>query len=140
VDTNILVYGRDTSQGEKQQIAADWMEALWEKGNGRTSMQVLNEFFVTVTGKLKPGLAPGDAWADVQDLMSWEPQPVDLPCAEYAFHLYNRYSLSWWDALVVSAARLQRCTVLLSEDLQGGADYDGVRVLNPFHSRQTTRL
>jgi predicted nucleic acid-binding protein len=76
VDTNVLVYSRDTSQGDKQQVAARWMETLWERGTGRTSVHVLNEFFVTVTGKLKPGLERGDAWADVQDLMSWEPQPV----------------------------------------------------------------
>lgn len=132
VDTNVLVYSRDISQGEKQHIAARWMEALWEHGNGRTGIQVLNEFFITVTGKLSPGLDRQDAWADVQDLMSWEPQPVDRVCTEYAFHLHNRYSLSWWDALVVSAARLQQCPILLTEDLQEGAEYDEVRVVNPF--------
>jgi predicted nucleic acid-binding protein len=132
VDTNVLVYSRDTSRSAKQEIAAGWMETLWASGTGRTSVQVLNEFFVTVTGKLSPGLERGDAWADVQDLMSWEPQPVDRVCTEYAFHLHNRYSLSWWDALVVSAARLQQCPVLLTEDLQEDAEYDGVRVVNPF--------
>jgi predicted nucleic acid-binding protein len=132
VDTNVLVYCRDTSQGAKQKIATRWMKVLWERGIGRTSVQVLNEFFVTVTGKLSPGLERADAWADVQDLLSWEPQSVDRVCTENAFHLHNRYSLSWWDALVVSAARLQQCAILLTEDLQEGMEYDGVRVVNPF--------
>ena len=52
VDTNLLVYSRDASEPEKQARAALWMEALWERGNGRVSAQVLHEFYVTVTRKL----------------------------------------------------------------------------------------
>ena len=53
VDTNILVYCRDASEPEKQQKAMAWMTRLWETGCGRLSFQVLQEFYVTVTQKLK---------------------------------------------------------------------------------------
>jgi len=71
VDTNVLVYSRDISQGEKQQIAARWMKALWEHGNGRTGIQVLNGFFITFTEKLSPGLDQQDAWA-ATTFFNWE--------------------------------------------------------------------
>ena len=56
VDTNILVYCRDASEPEKQEQALAWMAGLWQTGRGRLSFQVLQEFYVTVTQKLKPGL------------------------------------------------------------------------------------
>lgn len=132
VDTNILVYARDARDPRKHDIAKDWLRTLWSHDIGRTGMQVLNDFFVTVTRKLKPGLDPSVAWADVLDLLSWEPQAVDRAWIEYAHHINARFSPAWWDSLIVSAARLQGCSAILSEDLQSGADYDGVRVGNPF--------
>jgi predicted nucleic acid-binding protein len=56
VDTNILLYARDASEPEKQPIAAQWIDQLWDGQNGRLSVQVLNEYFVNVTRKLEPGL------------------------------------------------------------------------------------
>lgn len=58
-------------------MAAKWIEQVWIQQRGRTSIQVLNEYYVTVTRKLDPGMAPDDAWADVHALLAWEPQPVD---------------------------------------------------------------
>lgn len=132
VDTNILVYARDAAYPEKQTAAERWMRELWEKETGRTSFQVLNEYFVTVTYKLTPGLIPERAWEDVRDLMAWEPQAMNRPCLELARHLSLRYSFSWWDSLVVSAAQLQHCTVLLTEDMQDGMMIDEMRIVNPF--------
>ena len=56
VDTNVLAYARDTSEPDKQPLAARWMEHLWRTGTGRTSMQVLDEYDITVTRNLSPGL------------------------------------------------------------------------------------
>ncbi len=46
----------------------------------------------------------------------------------------NRYRINWWDSLIVAAAQLQDCTTLLTEGLQDGMNFDGVRVRNPFLS------
>jgi predicted nucleic acid-binding protein len=95
-------------------------------------MQVLQEYYVTTTRKLRPGLAPDDARADVRDLSAWRPVTLGLEGLEAAWTIEERFGLSFWDALVVAAAHVARCDVLLSEDLQHGLDLDGVRVVDPF--------
>lgn len=95
-------------------------------------MQVLSEYYVTVTRKLEPGLTQADAWDDVQALLSWQPQPIDAALIQRAREIEQRHRLSWWDSLIVGAAQLQNCTVLLSEDLQDRGAYGGVTVRSPF--------
>lgn len=68
VDTNVLVYARDAAGDEKQRAAADWMRHLWTRQAGRVSYQVLQEFYVTVTRELSPGLEPAEAWEEVRVL------------------------------------------------------------------------
>ena len=135
VDTNIFVYARDASEPKKQAVAARWLEQLWIEQAGRTSIQVLNEFYVTVTRKLEPGMAAEDAWADVRALLSWDPHPSDRQLLLRSQDIERRYRLSWWDALIVAAAQLQNCALLLSEDLQDGWSCDGLTVCNPFRTR-----
>ncbi len=72
VDTNVLVYARDSSEPDKQP-AAGWMRHLWETRSGCLSMQVLQEFYTTVTRKLEPGLSPAAARLEVESLLAWEP-------------------------------------------------------------------
>jgi predicted nucleic acid-binding protein len=132
VDTNVLLYARDASEPAKQPRAAAWLEHLWRERTGRTSTQVLSEFYVNATRKLRPGLPPAEAWDDVRALFAWRPQPLDASVLEGGRELERRYELSWWDSLIVAAAQAQRCPVLLSEDLQDGAVYGGVTVRSPF--------
>lgn len=77
VDTSVLVYSRDAAHPEKQRKASEWMELLWETRRGRLSVQVLQEFYITTTVKLQPGLRPATARREVQDLAVWDPVPVD---------------------------------------------------------------
>lgn len=132
VDTNVLVYARDAGEPAKQRLAAAWLEHLWREQIGRTSTQVLSQYYVTVTRKLVPGLPQEEAWDDVQSLMTWSPYPVDEPLLERGREVERRYDLSWWDSLVVAAAQLQGCPLLLTEDLQDGGVYGSVRVRSPF--------
>lgn len=134
VDTNILVYTRDASEPEKQQAAERWLRLLWATRTGRTSAQVLNEYYVVVTEKLQPGLDREQARADVRNLMAWTPVPMDRPVVEGAWTIQDRYALSWWDSLIVSAAQVAGCTWLLTEDLDHGQAMDGLSVVNPFHT------
>ncbi len=118
VDTNVLVYGRDASEPTKQKQAMAWLARLWSEKTGRLSFQVLNEFYVTVTNKLQPGMDPQSAREDVRSLLAWRPIPVDARVVEGAWRIQDRYKLSWWDALIVSAAQASDCRYLLTEDLQ----------------------
>ena len=111
VDTNVLLYARDTGESRKQAQAAAWLERLWREREGRTSMQVLSEYYVNLTRKLKPGLPPDAAWDDVTALFAWRPQPVDEALLVRGREIEHRYRIGWWDSLVISAAELQGCAM-----------------------------
>jgi predicted nucleic acid-binding protein len=134
VDTNVLVYSRDPSHPEKHQRARGWLAHLWPTHRGRLSFQILNEYYAIVTGKLKPGLRPEDARADVRALLAWQPQPVNGDVLVGAWEAQDSYGFSLWDSLVVAAAQATGSRYLLTEDLQHGQDLDGLIVLNPFRA------
>ena len=130
-DTNILVYADDDDSPTKQQVARD----LWRKhrraGTGVVSLQVLQEYFVTATRKLK--FDSRKARRKVEILSEFDvatPQVADIIAA---IDLHQLHGFSFWDALILRSAQQAGCSVLLSEDFQDGREIDGVRVLNPFH-------
>jgi predicted nucleic acid-binding protein len=132
VDTNVLVYARDAVRPDKQGRAMEWLERAWRDQSGRTSLQVVNEFYVTLTRRLRPGMRPDDAWDDCDALLAWDPQPVDRELTLRAREIESRYGLGWWDSLVVAAAQLQECELLLTEELQDGMRFGLVEVVSPF--------
>ena len=132
VDTNVLVYVYDPSSPTKTAIAMDWVDRLWKERTGRTSIQVLNELYTVLTRKLKRVMPADNVWTDVQALLTWEPQPINRELFLKAREIELRYRLSWWDSMIVAAAQLQECGILLTEDLQHGMKFDGVVVRNPF--------
>lgn len=135
VDTNILVYARDSSESNKQLIASEWIAHLWECRGGRLSYQSFNEYYVIVTQRLQPGLSKEEARRDINALEAWNPLPIDQPVLENAWRIQDRYQFSWWDSLILSAAQIQRCKFILSEDLQHEQVIDNVIVVNPFLSQ-----
>ncbi|UJS24411.1 PIN domain-containing protein [Thiothrix winogradskyi] len=134
VDTNILVYSRDKSEEDKQAIALQWLAVLWQQRSGRISFQTLNEFYVTVTQRLKPGLSRPEAQADIRNLLLWNPLPVDSTVIENAWLIQERHRFSWWDSLILSAAQIQDCTYVLSEDMQHEQQIGNMTIINPFLS------
>jgi predicted nucleic acid-binding protein len=138
VDTNILVYSRDASDPQKQAQAMAWLAHLWRTKTGNLSYQVLQEFYITVTTKLQPGLDPENARKDVRSLLVWNPIVVNERVLENAWHIQDRFQISLWDALVVSAAQLSDCRYLLTEDLQENQKFGSLRVANPFYVEPTS--
>jgi predicted nucleic acid-binding protein len=132
VDTNVLVYSFDAREPEKQTRAQVWLDHLWGTHAGLVSFQVLQEFYAIVTRKLQPGLAPEAARKIVRALWAWQPVVPDDRMMLIAWADQDRFGLSWWDALIVAAARVSGCSYLLTEDLQHDQDLDGLRVANPF--------
>ena len=132
VDTNVLLYAEDGAHAGKQAQAFNWLKALWLRRCGRLSVQVLNEFYVNATRKLKPAMPPGDARAEVRRYQRWHPWPNDHATVEAAWSVESRFRLSYWDALMIAAAQQQGCTLLLTEDLQHDQQIDGLRIINPF--------
>lgn len=140
VDSNVLVYSRDESEPEKQPAARSWLRALWESRRGRVSVQVLEEFYVTVTGKLDPGLAAPEARSDVRALGAWNPVAIDHSLLDAAWDLEDRYGFSFWDSLILVAARRLDCAHVLTEDLQHGQEVDGMTIVNPFRRAPSETL
>ncbi len=140
VDTNVLVCAVDGSERAKQPVAREWIERLWRTKRGRVSVQVLQEYYVTVTRKLSPGSDRGRARAQVRRLLTWEPLAPDAKTFDAAWKLEDRFGISWWDALIVAAAKAQGCDHLLSEDLSDRMEYDGVTVVDPFATRPAELL
>lgn len=132
VDTNILVYVYDTGAPTKSAIASEWVKRLWQERSGRTSLQVLNELYAVLTRKFTRSITADEAWSQVRALLAWEPQPTTRDLLLKAREIELRYRLSWWDSMIVAAAQLQECGILLTEDLQQGMKFDGVVVRNPF--------
>lgn len=133
VDSNVLVYDRDERDAGKHASARAWLRELWRSpGLGIVSGQVLGEFYWTVTKKLKPGMSAEQARRYARTLLAWTFVPTDQAAIGEAWAVQDRFGFSFWDALVVASARLSRCRVLLSEDLQDGQDLDGLIVVNPF--------
>jgi len=132
VDTNVLVYAYDVTAGKKREKAKNLLSTLWQSGEGSLSIQVLQEFYVTVTQKLFPPIPIDNAAQILADFAQWRvyaPKPADLVAA---IELQRRYQLSFWDAMIVLAARRLHCRKIWSEDLTDGAVYDGIAICNPF--------
>jgi len=130
VDTNVFLYALDASHPKKQALARNWRAELWGTRSGRTSFQVLQEFYVNVLKKFPVGAE--EARAEVRDLLAWRPIAISSELLERGWKIQDRYKLSFWDALIVAAARICACHYLLTEDLQRGQNLDGVIVVDPF--------
>jgi predicted nucleic acid-binding protein len=132
VDTNVFVYAREPGSSPKQARAREWLGLLWRELRGRTSIQVLNEYYSLLTVRAKFRVNRDVAWEDVNELLEWKPQELDAEVLTRAHQIEGRYQLNWWDCLIVAAAQAQGCSLLLTEDLQDKGNYGGVTVRNPF--------
>ena len=129
-DTNVLVYADDSAAPKKQKRAIALFAEHLRLGTAVVSLQVLQEYFAAATRKL--GLAPQMAQRKVEILASARVVRFEARDVIAAIELHRLTQVSFWDALIVHAARAAGAAVLYSEDLQTGAELGGVRVVNPF--------
>jgi len=132
VDTNILIYAHDKDAGAKQRRAAERLRKLWDSELGRLSTQVLQEFYVNVTRKIKKPLGLGLAREIVRNYGLWVESPISPRTIVRASEISEIWSLSFWDSMIVAAAEQDGAAELLSEDLHPGQVIAGVQVVNPF--------
>ena len=129
-DTNILIYADDTSAATKQSKADALFRDHFEQGTAVLSLQVLQEYYSAVTRKL--GTNPEAAQRRVEILASSNLVRFQARDVISAIELHRLTRISFWDAMIVHAARIGGASVLYSEDFQHGSILGGVRVLNPF--------
>lgn len=131
VDTNVLLYSisPDASESHKRGIA----RSLLLEPDFALSVQILQEFYVQATRLSRPGRLTHEQAVGL--IMTWSRLPIQelTPAIVMrAIASSQRFQISYWDAAVLEAARTAGCATVLSEDLQHGQDFDGVRVINPF--------
>jgi len=130
IDTNILVYANDKTSPEKQYKCTVKIKEIHRHGNGVISTQVLHEFYVASTKKLK--ISPIEARRQIDSLLDFEIIEIDVPLIKEAIDCSILDQISYWDALVVVSAQKGGCGILLTEDLNHGQIIKGIKVENIF--------
>ncbi|OGP50420.1 MAG: hypothetical protein A2Y79_05855 [Deltaproteobacteria bacterium RBG_13_43_22] len=132
LDTNILVYAYDRHDPRKQGVAQSLLIDVVENESAALSVQVLGEFFSVVTRQIKHPMTPDEAKEAIELFSNLLIQEIDLAMVERAIDTHKLYRISYWDALIVSAAERARCKRILSEDLNDGQFYHSIAISNPF--------
>lgn len=131
LDTNVLIYAIETAGPDSGKSAAAL--SLARQNDVCLSTQVLGEFYrATTSVKRASPLTHEQAIAWIQLWKRMDVRDVTLAHVDLALELAGRFHINYYDALILSAARLAGCSVVYSEDLSGGQDYEGIRVENPF--------
>ena len=130
LDTNILVYTVSSAESDaaKRTKALD----LVRRSDFGLSAQVLQEFYVTVTRKIRRPLAPELAVALMDEYRVFPTVPTDYPLIVSAVELSLRFGISYWDGAIIAAAEALEAPTLYTEDLNHGQRYGQVLAVNPF--------
>lgn len=131
VDTNVLLYliSKDSEEADKTECAREIMRHR----DLALSTQVLQEFYVQATRTSRADrLAHDEAVGLIESFLRFPVQRTSTSLVLAAAATKERFQISYWDAAIVEAARAADCDTVLSEDLNDGQEYAGVRVLNPF--------
>jgi len=130
LDSNLLIYANDAREPQKQAKAVEVVSRAIREQSGVVSTQVLQEYAVVAMGKLRQD--PDTVLRQLILLESLEVVLITPALIRRSLELHLRYQIDFWDAEILAAAEHARCAVLLSEDLNPGQLYAGVRVENPF--------
>jgi len=134
VDTNVLLYAVSTAEDEraKKERALE----ILDQPDLVLSVQVLQEFYVQATRPTRTDrLEHEQAVALVESWLRFRVQDLSVSVMSGAFASAARWRISYWDAAVVEAAREAGCSTILTEDLQDGMDFEGLKVRDPFPAR-----
>jgi len=132
VDSNVLIYAYDIDAKAKHDLAVARIKQLWQTKTGIISTQVLQEFYVNVTRKIANPLSVTKAQTVLKRYLSWQVVTNTPEIILLASEIQERNLLSFWDALIIAAARQGGAKTILTEDLNHGQLIEGIRIENPF--------
>lgn len=130
VDTNILIYSMDRHDPTKQSRCRFLLRDLWQHDAGVISTQVMQEFYVTATKKLDAD--PLVVKNILHSFSHFEIVVISPEIIHDAVDISILNTLSFWDALIISAAALARCGRVWTEDMNSGQRVRNVRIENPL--------
>jgi predicted nucleic acid-binding protein len=133
LDTNVFVYSFDPASPRKAQIALDLIHRAVKTRRGIVSYQVIQEFCNLALRRFEPPMTH----VEVERYVTTVFNPIFVvPSSSNlyvrALHIHGRHRLSWYDALIVTAAMEAGCGILYTEDLQHGQRFGSLQVQNPF--------
>lgn len=133
IDTNVLIYGRDTKQAAKRDTAQDWILRLTAQDRACINLQVLNELTRWLL-KNEAHRSLADIQEEVDALRLWGDKPLGDDEFALAWRVRESLGYQWFDCLLVAAAHLQGCRYFLTEDMAHGAAFEGMTLINPFRT------
>ncbi len=132
LDTNIIVYAHDKASPDRKAKSQAILFECLRNGTGVISAQVLSEFFVTITQKVKQPMSSDAAKKEIVLLSTLTTVDIDATLVVEAVNIKERWQLSYWDSLILAAAERAGCGTVYSEDMSDGQHYGSLVVCNPF--------
>lgn len=130
VDTNILIYARDPRDPIKQAVARELILSIED---GALVWQVSCEYLSAVRKLERFGVSLEDAMGDLREALNrWRLLIPDWRVMEIAEETLNRYSLSFWDSLLVASCHHYGVERLYTEDFDAYPQIGGLEIVNPF--------
>lgn len=139
VDTNVLIYAHDVDAGRKHEIAKELLRTLWAERAGILSTQVLQEFYVNATRKIRKPLTKPEARTVVDTYTPWCVDGIATSDLTSAFQIEDQARIGFWDALILAVAARSGARRIVSEDLNAGQAIAGVTIQNPFEQGPPTK-
>lgn len=133
IDTNLFVYSFDNENVYKKDISLKLISVALNQSKGIISYQVVQEFINVALNKFKVPLGIDDCRKYLTVVM--EPlceiySSIDL--YHRAIEIVERWQLSFYDSLIISAALQSECKIIYTEDLQHGQKIFDLEIVNPF--------
>lgn len=132
VDTNVLVYAKDTTAPSKMRQAQAWMAAVIAADALVLSAQSLREFYWNVLKMDRSAAAVAALRAETARLDAYVPDLLRLDRLDEGWAIQDRHKLAFYDSLLIASALAAECEVFLSEDMSNGQKVETLAIVNPF--------
>jgi predicted nucleic acid-binding protein len=135
IDTNILVYAYDTSEGIKHEVSNQLLKQIWEQGGGVVCIQNLAEFFVVITRKVSSPISIVEAKVIIEDMINsenWWIIDRDVNTLLSAIDLVSQYRIHFWDAMIVVCMKDYGITDIVTENKKDFEVIPDINVIFPF--------
>ena len=132
IDTNVLIYAHDVDGGSKHKMAQNLIQTFWDDPPfPSVSIQVLQECYFNL---IKKKIRPRVAFDIVDTYLDWPVIINDKQLLSESMLFHEKFQLSFWDALIIAAAKFARIKYLISEDFTHGQIIEGIKIIDPFQS------
>lgn len=130
LDTNVFLYAFLDQDVAKKTTAVKILTTALRQGNGCVSLQIAKEFCNVMT---KRSAKPVSEVATALELISrFKCMEGSFGMVRHALEIKVQYGIQFYDALIVAAAEASGCDEILTEDLNDGQVYCGIKAVNPF--------